>query len=154
MPGPATRTVRDVSAVGVEGIPETLAPAGTSAPMSRPLGPVPMHGEPAISIKLLRMVAGVIGPLTFTKDGLPVMLPGPGQIPPWIRLYVALRNDSAGSNSGKGVDWMIGSKSYAMLPSKCAPAPRGRPRHGSPKRMMPGGIGSPSPFRAVAFVVR
>src|SRR6187551_3120736 len=92
-----------VSVVGLTGTPPTLAPAGTSAPMSMPLGPVPMQGEPAISARLLRMFAAVIGPAKFTNIGSTERLPAPGQLLLWMSDLETTRNESAGLYNGNGV---------------------------------------------------
>src|SRR5262245_42660415 len=60
MPGPATVSVAELSAVGDAGSPEMDAPAGTSAPQSKPFGPAPIAGEPGRSAKSLRIVDALI----------------------------------------------------------------------------------------------
>jgi len=77
-----TTTVALVFVVTPLGTPESDAPDGTSAPISKPFGPVPRHGEPVCKARLLRILAAVIGPTRFTNNGSLEIFPVPGQFVP------------------------------------------------------------------------
>src|SRR6185369_4453663 len=118
MPGPAILSVAVLFVVEDDGSPEMEAPGGTRAPISRPLGPVPMPGEPFCSRKsLVNVVHELVDGVPLIKRGAPTRLLSPGQL-------VGRRQWST-SNFITPLVKFSNSKGVfeTMLPLKMAPAP-------------------------------
>src|SRR5438105_15950107 len=104
------------------------APGGTSAPMSRPFGPVPMPADPFCRRKsLVKVDQELVDGVELMNRGAPTMLPSPGQLVgnrQWsTRSFITPLVKFSNSN---GV-------LVTMLPLKIAPAPPATLRKGSPK---------------------